>query len=91
MQDALAYDEPPDWFYPLRESLGAALLRNGDAQGAETVFREGLARSPNNGRMLFGLLESLKAQNKMDAAVWVNHEFGRAWKGADLKLKIDDL
>jgi tetratricopeptide (TPR) repeat protein len=91
MQDALAYDEPPDWFYPVRESLGAALLRNGDAAEAEAVFREGLARSPNNGRMLFGLLESLKAQRKTDAAAWVEREFRVAWKNADLKLRIEDL
>jgi hypothetical protein len=90
-EDALAYDEPPDWFYPVRESLGAALLRNGEATGAEAIFREGLARSPNNGRMLFGLLESLKAQHKDEAAVWVNQQFGVAWKEADLKLKIEDL
>jgi hypothetical protein len=91
IQDGLAYDEPPDWFYPVRESLGAALLRNGDAAGAETVFRAGLARSPNNGRMLFGLLESLKAQHKADAAAWIERELAVAWKGADLKLRIEDL
>jgi hypothetical protein len=41
--------------------------------------------------MLFGLLESLKAQNKTDAAAWVEREFQSAWKGADLKLRIRDL
>lgn len=91
IQDALAYDEPPAWFYPVRESLGAALLRQGDAAGAERIFREGVEQSPNNGRMLFGLLESLKAQQKTDAAPWVEREFAVAWKGADLKLRIEDL
>lgn len=90
MQDELLYDEPPAW-YPLRESLGAALLQAGDAAAAEQVFREGVRRSPHNGRMLFGLLESLKAQNKSDAAVWVEREFQSAWKGAELKLRISDL
>jgi len=91
MQDALVYDEPPSWYYPVRESLGAALLQAGDAAAAEQVFREGLRRSPRNGRMLFGLLASLKAQNKTDAAAWVEREFEAAWKGADLKLRIGDL
>lgn len=91
MQDALVYDEPPAWYYPVRESLGAALLESGDAAAAELVFREGVRRSPLNGRMLFGLLESLKAQNKTDAAAWVEREFQSAWKGADLKLRIRDL
>ena len=91
LQDALTYDEPPPWYYPIRESLGAALLQAGDAAAAEQVFREGLAHSPHNGRMLFGLLESLKAQHKTDAAAWVEREFQAAWKGADLKLRIADL
>jgi tetratricopeptide (TPR) repeat protein len=91
LQDALAYDEPPAWYYPIRESLGAAILLSGDAAGAERVFREGLRRSPNNGRMLFGLLESLKAQHKNDAIAWVQREFEAAWKGADVELRIADL
>ena len=91
IQDRLAYDEPPAWYYPVRESLGAALLRSGDAAGAEVVFREGLRRSPNNGRMLFGLLESLKAQQKTEAVAWVEREFQTAWKGADVPLRLRDL
>jgi len=91
IQDHLAYDEPPAWYYPVRESWGAALLASGDAAGAETVFREGLRRSPKNGRMLFGLLESLKAQQKTDDAVWVQREFDAAWKGADIALNLKGL
>jgi tetratricopeptide (TPR) repeat protein len=91
LQDALVYDEPPAWYYPMRESLGAATLLSGDSAGAEAIFREGLKRSPNNGRMLFGLLESLKAQKKSDAAAWVEREFTKAWAGADLKLSLKDL
>src|SRR5262245_7167126 len=57
--DALPYDEPPVWFYPLRESLGAALLLSGKAGDAERIFREDLERHPRNPRSLFGLHESL--------------------------------
>jgi hypothetical protein len=91
LQDALTYDEPPAWYYPLRESLGAAQLLSGDAASAESTFREGLSRSPKNGRMLFGLRESLKAQQKSEAAAWVEREFQSAWKGADLELRLSDL
>ncbi len=91
IQDRLVYDEPPAWYYPVRESLGASLLIAGDAAAAEEVFREGVRRSPRNGRMLFGLLESLKAQKKSDAAAWVEREFDAAWKGSELKLRIRDL
>jgi tetratricopeptide (TPR) repeat protein len=91
LQDALSYDEPPPWFYPVRESLGGALLRAGQADRAEEVFREGLRRSPRNGRLLFGLMESLKAQNKTYAAELVRREFESAWKSADVTLRLADL
>jgi len=90
-QDAINYDEPPGWYYPVRESLGAALLLSGDAAQAEKVFRDDLRENPRNGRSLFGLRESLKAQGKTDAAVLVDREFAAAWKRADTQLRIEDL
>jgi len=90
-QDALNYDEPPGWYYPARESLGGALLLNGDAAGAEKVFRADLEQNPRNGRSLFGLMESLKAQGKQAAAQLVQREFEVAWKNADTKLRVEDL
>jgi tetratricopeptide (TPR) repeat protein len=91
MQDKFTYDEPPAWYYPLRESLGAALVRAGKAEDAEKVFREGLQRSPRNGRMLFGLMESLRAQKKNEQADWVRKEFDAAWAKADVKLRLEEM
>jgi len=90
-QDALVYDEPPDWYYPVRESLGASLLLAGKAAQAESVFREGVRRSPRNGRMLFGLMESLRAQGKNQDADWVKREFDAAWAKADVTLKVAEM
>ncbi|HEY8460587.1 MAG TPA: alpha/beta fold hydrolase [Blastocatellia bacterium] len=89
--DALNYNEPPDWYYPVRESLGAALLLNGDAAAAEKVFREDLKENPRNARSLFGLMESLKAQGKRDAAAFVEAEFKAAWKNAEVQLKVENF
>jgi hypothetical protein len=91
LQDVLVYDEPPGWYYPVRESLGAALLRAGKPADAEIVFREGLRRSPRNGRMLFGLLESLKVEKKPQAAEWVAREFETAWRRAEVPLHMEEL
>jgi tetratricopeptide (TPR) repeat protein len=91
IQDTLKYGEPPDWFFPVRESLGAALLLNGNASEAEKVFRDDLDRNPRNPRSLFGLREALKAQNKAYDAQFVDKQFQAAWKGPDLKLKVEDL
>lgn len=90
-QDKLNYTEPPDWYYPVRESLGAALLASGRAKEAEEVFREDLRRNPRNPRSLFGLKESLAAQHLDNDAAWVEREFEKAWKNADGGLKIGDL
>jgi tetratricopeptide (TPR) repeat protein len=90
-QVKLNYTEPPDWYYPTRESLGAALLAGGNAKEAEQVFREDLRRNPRNPRSLFGLKESLGAQHLENDAAWVDREFQRAWKNADSQLKIGDL
>ena len=91
IQDALVYDEPPGWFYPVRESLGAALIRAGKPAEAETVLRDGVNRSPRNGRMLFGLMESLRAQGKTEDAEFVRREFDAAWRKADVKLSIEEM
>jgi hypothetical protein len=91
VQDGLAYNEPPDWYYPVRETLGGALLRDGQAAEAEKAFRDDLARNPRNGRSLFGLWQSLKAQNMTADAEWARREFEAAWKDADSQLSVGDL
>ena len=89
--DKLPYDEPPIFFYPVRESLGAALLLNGKVEEAERVFRVDLARHPRNARSLFGLHESLVKQGKNADAEWVQRAFDEAWKDADTTLTIEAL
>jgi tetratricopeptide (TPR) repeat protein len=91
IQDTLAYDEPPAFPWPVREALGAQLLRAGDAAGAERVFREDLVRTPNNPRSLFGLAESLKARERYAEAAEVRRQFDAAWANADTTLKIEEF
>jgi tetratricopeptide (TPR) repeat protein len=90
-EDALLYDEPPAWYYPVRESLGAALYRNKQFAEAETVFRECLNRVPRSPRSLFGLVESLKAQGKSVAVAQVQPQLNEVWKLAQIKLSMDSL
>jgi tetratricopeptide (TPR) repeat protein len=90
-QDRLSYDEPPPWYCPVRESLGAALFRSGQKEEAEKVFREDLARNPRNPRSLFGLWESLKAQKKTADALWVRRAFQEAWKNSEIEARMEDL
>jgi len=91
IQDKLNYGEPPDWFYPVRENLGGALLMSGDAAGAEKAFREDLDRNPRNPRSLFGLQQSLLQQKRDYDAGFIQKQFDAAWKGSPQALKLDDL
>ncbi|HMH12484.1 MAG TPA: hypothetical protein VK578_05200 [Edaphobacter sp.] len=91
MWDTLAYNEPADWYYPVRESLGGALLRDGKASEAEAVFRRDLEINPRSGRSLFGLWQSLGAQKRDADAAWVKKQFDEAWARADVKLSVEEL
>ena len=91
VQDGLKYGEPPDWFFPVRESLGADLMRAGKAEEAEKVFRADLDKNPRNPRSLFGLKLSLDAQKRSYEAGLVQKQFEAAWKGADTKLTAEEL
>ena len=88
LQDALGYNEPPDWYYPVRQSLGSQLLAAGRPGEAEAVFRADLQRNPENGWSLFGLAESLRSSGdagKSEAARDVDARLARAWARADVK------
>ena len=85
-EDALIYQEPPDWHAPVRQNLGAVLLEAGRPDEAEVVFWEDLKKNPENGWSLFGLMQALKAQGKKQEAQQVEARFRKAWKNADVAL-----
>ena len=86
IEDAGLYFEPPKWYYPVRHSLGAALLKAGKNSEAEQAYREDLKRFPENGWALFGLAQALKAEGKNAEAARVDARFRKAWADADVKL-----
>ena len=91
IEDALRYDEPPDWYIPARESLGRAFMMSNNYAEAEKAFREELFHHPKNGRALFGLWQCLKSEGKGSEAKGTEAEFRTTWKNADVKLHIEDL
>ncbi|MGH7537202.1 MAG: tetratricopeptide repeat protein, partial [Gemmatimonadales bacterium] len=86
LEDGLLYFEPPDWYYPIRHSLGAVLLKAGRPADAEQAYREDLKRFPENGWSLFGLAQALHTQGKHAEAGQVDARFRTAWQGADVTL-----
>ena len=83
LQDALIYEEPPIWYYPVRESLGAQLLAMHQPQQAEAVYREDLRLNPGNPRSLYGLAECLAAEGKSAEAAKAREQFRKAWRFGD--------
>ena len=85
-EDQLTYDEPADWFFPVRHLLGAEMLKAGRATEAETVYRADLKRHPANGWALAGLSAALAAEQKSSAAAKAKAQMESAWKNADVTL-----
>jgi tetratricopeptide (TPR) repeat protein len=86
LEDNLTYDEPPPWYTPARHNLGAVLLEAGRAQEAQRVFEDDLKKYPENGWSLYGLQQSLLAQNKKAEAAAAKLRLDQAWASADITL-----
>ena len=87
LEDALAYDEPAGWFFPVRHLLGAELLRVGKATDAERIYRDDLVRHPSNGWALYGLMQALKAEGRAAEARAAEAEFRIAWRHATISIR----
>jgi tetratricopeptide (TPR) repeat protein len=86
LEDGLLYNEPPDWYFPVRHYLGAMLLDAGRPNEAEVVYAADLRKNPENGYSLFGLFNALVAQEKNDNAAAVESRFKKAWAESDHTL-----
>jgi tetratricopeptide (TPR) repeat protein len=91
LEDSLAYTEPPYWYYPTRQSLGAALLRAGRVDEAEDVLRSSLARAPNNGWALYGLMKVYDQRDDRASSQTVARLLQRAWLGDSEMLTLARL
>jgi tetratricopeptide (TPR) repeat protein len=91
LQDALPYTEPPYWYYPVRQSLAAALMQAGRLAEAEEQFRRALARAPNNGWSYYGLLELSRARGDATGAQRAEAELAKTWVGDRQQLQISKL
>lgn len=91
LEDNLAYMEPAYWYYPIRQSLGAVLLQQGDTAGAEQAFRDSLNRVPNNGWALYGLSEVYKKRGDAARVAATEQLLSQAWAGERDQLRLEEL
>jgi tetratricopeptide (TPR) repeat protein len=91
LQDTLPYMEPPYWYYPVRQSLAAALLQAGRLDEAEAQFQRALQRAPNNGWSHYGLAELAKARGDAEGARRAEGELVKTWIGERQLLQLSNL
>jgi tetratricopeptide (TPR) repeat protein len=61
LEDELTYMEPPYWHRPVRQRLGAVLLKAGHAREAQASFNQDLERFPGNVWSVRGLEQARQA------------------------------
>jgi tetratricopeptide (TPR) repeat protein len=91
IQDGLPYTEPPYWYYPVRQSLGAVLLQAGKPAEAEGMFREALREHPNGAWALFGLREAQRAQGNAAAVAETQRQLDAVWEGDRREITLSML
>lgn len=91
IEGRLPYQEPTYWYYPVRQSLGAALFEAQRYSEASDAFRAALTQAPNNGWALYGLSRSEAAQGRRLEAAAAEKALGKAWLGDRRWLRMDRL
>lgn len=90
LQEGLPYMEPPYWYYPVRQTLGAVLLLQGRADEAVVAFEKALEEAPRNGWALWGLLKAQAAAGSEDVSA-TEAAFKKAWLGDEALLVLERL
>lgn len=91
LQDTVKYMEPPYWYYPVRQSLGAAYIAAGRLDEAERALKASLIETPNNGLALYGLSEVYRIKRDDIAFSYTGDLLLNAWAGRDQDLTLDRL
>jgi tetratricopeptide (TPR) repeat protein len=91
LQDTLPYTEPPYWYYPVRQTLAAALLHAGRLNDAEDQFHRALERAPNNAWSYYGLAKLYKARGDIEAARQAEEKLAQTWIGDRALLQLSKL
>ena len=91
IEDKISYMEPPWWYFPVNQSLGAALYRAGRYQEAQQAFTAALAKFPNNGWALYGLAATEQKLGRRAQAAAATAALNRAWMGDPKWLRMERI
>ncbi|WP_282124167.1 tetratricopeptide repeat protein [Algibacter mikhailovii] len=87
MEDALNYNEPPDWFFSIRHHLGAIQLQAKLYEDAIVTYKADLKKFPKNGWAQHGLKEAYSGLNDLESLAQVNTDLDESWAHADYKIE----
>jgi len=87
IEDALNYNEPPDWFFSIRHHLGPVLIMNGQNRVAIELYKEDLKTFPNNGWAHHGLKQAYSALNDSENVLRMNNLISESWAHADYSIR----
>jgi tetratricopeptide (TPR) repeat protein len=91
LEDGMPYMEPPFWYYPVRQSLGAALLQAGRTEEAAEAFQASLEAAPNNGWAIYGLIEAQRKLGDEAGAKASEAALAKTWVGPRDLLDLSRL
>ena len=86
LEDALNYNEPPDWFFSIRHHLGAIQIKAKKYEDAVLTYKEDLDIFPKNGWALTGLKNAYQAMDKVKELQKVEAELKEAFAYADTPI-----
>ena len=87
IEDALHYNEPPDWFFSVRHNLGAIQILSGKYFDAIKTYEQDLEKLPKNGWALKGLSIAHSKLGNISDKNEAEIKFQQAWKTSDIELK----
>jgi tetratricopeptide (TPR) repeat protein len=90
-EDTIPYMEPPFWYYPVRQSLCAALLKDGKPEEAEQEFNAALEHNRGSAWALYGLEQAAKASGDTATENKAAAERAKAWRGSPDMLNLERL
>ncbi len=89
IEATIPYTEPPYWYYPVGQSLGAALMAAGKPAEARAAFQQALIVAPGNSWALYGLAQAERALGHSLEARAAEAALDRAWLGNSAPYKAD--
>ena len=90
-QDTLPYMEPPYWYVPVNQTLGAILLKSGSPREAAAAFRQACAKAPNSAWALYGLMRAEAVAGDTEAAANSRERFEKARAGGAEEPSLDRM